>query len=278
MTAKMKGMIKINYGDMSPKEIRKLIREEFITTTTAGMCRGYAQANLVVLSQKYADDFELFAKYNPKPCPILEVTEPGCCITKRIAENANIMTDIPKYFVYKNGVKTDECYNAKKYWRDDFVCFLIGCSFSFEEALIKGGIDVRHITEGCNVPMYKTNIKCEPAGIFNGPYVVSMRPVKAEDVQKSYNITGEFPHVHGAPIHSGNPEEIGIKDINKPDYGDAVEIKEGEIPVFWACGVTPQAALEIAKPEIVITHAPGHMFITDILNDEIEEQLAVGHM
>lgn len=270
----MKGMVKINnYSNLPTKEIRKLIREEIIKTPTAGMGIGYAQANLVILPQKYAEDFKLFAQCNTKPCPILEVTDPGCFITKRTAENANIITDIPKYFIYENGVKTDECYNAEKYWRDDFVCFLIGCSFSFEDALIKEGIDVRHITMGCNVPMYKTNIQCKPAGVFNGPYVVSMRPIKIDDVQRAYNITGKFPHVHGAPIHSGNPEEIGIRDINKPDYGDAVEIKEGEVPVFWACGVTPQAAIENAKPEIVITHAPGHMFITDILNDEIEERL-----
>jgi uncharacterized protein YcsI (UPF0317 family) len=270
----MKGMIKISiYNDLSPQEVRKLIREEVITTPTAGMCRGYAQANLVILPQKYAKDFKLYTQYNPKPCPILEITEPGSFMTKKIADNANIITDIPKYFIYKNGVKIDECYNANKYWSDDFVCFLIGCSFSFEEALMKEGIEVRHITMGCNVPMYKTNFQCKPAGIFNGPYVVSMRPMKKEDVEKAYTITRKFPHVHGEPIHSGSPEEIGIKDINKPDYGDAVVIKEDEIPVFWACGVTPQAAIENAKPEIVITHAPGYMFITDILNDKIEDVL-----
>lgn len=263
----------LNYHDLSPKDVRKLIREEKIMSPTSGMCGGYAQANLVILPQKYAEDFKLFAEYNPKPCPILEITEPGSCIAKRTADSANIATDIPKYFIYKNGVKVDEVTNAEKYFGDDFVCFLIGCSFSFEEALIREGIDVRHITMGLNVPMYKTNIPCKPAGIFNGPYVVSMRPIKKEDVQKVYDITGKFPHVHGAPIHFGNPEEIGIKDINKTDYGDAVEIKEGEVPVFWACGVTPQAAIENAKPEIVITHAPGHMFITDILNEEIEEKL-----
>lgn len=269
-----KGVIEIsNYSDLTPREARKLIREEVITFPTAGMCNGYAQANLVILPHKHAEDFKLFAKYNPKPCPILEITEPGCFKTKITAENANIISDIPKYFIYKNGSKVDECNNAEKYWRDDFVCFLIGCSFSFEEALMKEGIDVRHITMGCNVPMYKTNIQCKPAGIFNGPYVVSMRPMKDEDVQKAYNITGKFPHVHGSPIHYGSPEKIGIKDINKPDYGDAVEIKDGEIPVFWACGVTPQAAIEIAKSEIVITHAPGHMFITDILNEELEQRL-----
>lgn len=265
----MKGMIKI-YSNLPPDEVRKLIREEVIKTPTAGMCSGYAQANLVILPKDYAEDFKAFAYKNPKPCPILETTKPGSFTTKKIAANANILTDIPKYFVYKNGVKTDECYNVKKYWQNDFVCFLIGCSFSFEEALMKEGMEIRHITMGRNVPMYKTNIECNPAGIFKGPFVVSMRPIKEEDVLKAYTVTGKFPRVHGAPIHSGNPEEIGIKDINNPDYGDTVEIKEGEIPVFWACGVTPQAAIEIAKPEIVITHAPGHMFITDILNDEIE--------
>ena len=262
-----------NYHDLSPKEVRKLIRDEVIVTPTTGMCGGYAQANLVILPKKYADDFKLFTEYNPKPCPVLEVTEPGSCITHRMADNANIITDIPKYFVYKNGVKVDECNNAEKYWRDDFVCFLIGCSFSFEEAMIRAGIEIRYITMGCNVSMYKTNIKCKPAGIFSGPLVVSMRPMKPEDVKKAYEITEKFPHVHGAPIYAGNPEEIGIKDINKPDYGDAVKINEDEVPVFWACGVTPQAAVENAKPEIVITHAPGHMFITDILNEEIEEKL-----
>lgn len=262
-----------NFHDLSPKEVRQLIRDEKIKIPTSGMCGGYAQANLVILPKKYADDFKLFAEYNPKPCPILEITEPGNCMTKRTADNANIITDIPKYFIYKNGVKVDECFSAEKYWQEDMVCFLIGCSFSFEEAMIKEGIDVRHITMRCNVPMYKTNIPCKPAGIFNGPFVVSMRPMKPEDVKKAYEITGKFPHVHGDPIHVGNPEEIGIKDINKPDYGDAVEIKDGEVPVFWACGVTPQAAIENAKPEIVITHAPGHMFITDILNEEIEEKL-----
>ncbi|MDF2948470.1 MAG: hypothetical protein K0R07_484 [Sedimentibacter sp.] len=263
----------MNYHDLLPKEARKLIRNEIITTPTAGMCGGYAQANLVILPQKYADDFKLFAEYNPKPCPILEITEPGSFITHRTADNANIITDIPKYFIYKDGVKTDECYNAEKYWRDDLVCFLIGCSFSFEEAMIREGIEVRHIAMGCNVPMYKTNIECKSAGIFNGPFVVSMRPMKSEDIKKAYDITEQFPHVHGAPIHFGNPADIGIEDINKPDYGDKVEIRDGEVPVFWACGVTPQAAIENAKPEIVITHAPGHMFITDILNSEIEEKL-----
>lgn len=259
-----------NYHDLSPGVVRQLIRDEEIKIPTSGMCGGYAQANLVILPKRYADDFRLFAEYNPKPCPILEITEPGSFTTHKIANNANIITDIPKYFIYKNGVKVDECYNAEKYWKEDFVCFLIGCSFSFEEAMIKEGIDVRHISIGCNVPMYKTNIPCKPAGIFNGPFVVSMRPMKTDDIIKAYEITGKYPHVHGAPIHFGDPAEIGIKDINKPDYGDAVIIKEGEVPVFWACGVTPQAALENAKPELVITHAPGHMFITDILNENIE--------
>lgn len=261
-----------DYTTMSPQEVRQRIREGIVTVPTAGMSAGYAQANLVILPKEYAEDFKEFARKNPKPCPILEIVE-GSPITHDMGEGANIVTDIPKYFIYKNGVKTDEVTDASSYWEDGFVGFLIGCSFSFEEALLKSGIDVRHISQGCNVPMYKTNIPCEKAGVFEGPVVASMRPMTPEHAQKAKEITDRFPNVHGGPIQIGSPEAIGIKDINKPDYGDAVEIREGEIPVFWACGVTPQAAVEHAKPPIVITHAPGHMFITDILNENMNDYL-----
>ena len=184
-----------------------------------------------------------------------------------------MVTDIPKYFVYKDGVKVDEVTDASEYWKEDSVAFLIGCSFSFEEALLQAGIDVRHISMGCNVPMYKTNIECEKAGVFEGPVVCSMRPMTPEDAKKAAEITGRYPNVHGAPIHMGDPAVIGIADVNKPDYGDAVEIREGEIPVFWACGVTPQAAVERVKPPVVITHAPGHMFITNVKNTELNDYL-----
>lgn len=263
----------MDYHEMSPKEVRELIRKGEITSPTAGMCGGYAQGNLVILPKRYADDFREYARLNPKPCPILEITE-GTPLTTKMAEGGNLVTDIPKYNIYRHGKLAETVTDASPYWEDGFVGFLIGCSFSFEEALIKAGIEVRHIATNRNVPMYKTNIPCKTAGVFSGPVVVSMRPMKPELVEKAYEVTGRFPNVHGAPIHSGNPAEIGIADINRPDYGDAVEVYPGEVPVFWACGVTPQAAIEQAKPEIVITHAPGHMFITDVLNENVEEALA----
>lgn len=261
-----------DYADMQPKKVRQLIREGKIAVPTAGMCAGYAQANLVILPRKYAEDFKEFTRKNPKPCPVLEIMD-GSPLVHGMGEGANIVTDIPKYFIYKNGVKTDEVTDASPYWEDDFVGFLIGCSFSFEEALLKAGIDVRHISQGCNVPMYKSNILCESAGLFAGPVVVSMRPMTPEHAKRAKEITDRYPNVHGGPIQIGNPEEIGIKDLSRPDYGDAVEIRDGEIPVFWACGVTPQAAVENAKPPVVITHAPGHMFITDIPNDRLNDYL-----
>lgn len=260
------------YSGMTPKEVRQRIREGAVVQPTAGMCAGYAQANLVILPKKYAEDFKEFARMNPKPCPILEMIE-GSPAVHEMGEGANLVTDIPKYFIYKNGVKVDEVTDASAYWEDDFAGFLIGCSFSFEEALLKAGIDVRHISQGCNVPMYKSNIPCASAGVFEGPIVVSMRPMTPKQAELAREITEKFPNVHGGPIQIGSPENIGIKDINKPDYGDAVTIRDGEIPVFWACGVTPQAAVEHAKPPIVITHAPGYMFITDVLNEELNDYM-----
>ncbi len=257
------------YYNMMPKEVRQLIRREIITKPTAGMCGGYAQANLVILPKKYSDEFKSFTINNPKPCPVLEITEKGSKYTKTIANNANIASDIPKYRIYKKGQLIEECLNIEKYWNDNFIGFLLGCSFTFESALIKAGIEIRHITMGKNVPMYKTNIMCKESGAFKGPMVVSMRPIPKHQVEHAVEITGRYPMVHGAPIHIGNPKEIGINDIFNPHYGDAVEIKEGEVPVFWACGVTPQAAAEQAKPEIMITHAPGHMFIADIKNEDL---------
>lgn len=260
------------YVSMSPLEVRKRIRTGEVTIPTAGMCAGYAQANLVILPGDYAADFKAFAEKNPFPCPVLEIVS-GTPATKDMATDGNIVTDIPEYFIYRDGVMVERCNDASKYWEDGFVGFLIGCSFSFEEALMKAGIEVRHIATGRNVPMYKTNIMCEEAGPFKGPMVCSMRPMTPENAQKAYDITKQYPNVHGAPVHMGDPAVIGVADIMKPDYGEAVEIYEGEIPVFWPCGVTPQAAIENAKPPIVITHSPGHMFITDILNIDLNDYL-----
>ena len=260
------------YKEMNPKDVRQAIRDGEITFPTAGMCQGYAQANLVILPPEYAEDFKKFAEANPFPCPILEIIE-GTPETHSMAEGGNIVTDIPEYFIYENGVHTKTVKDAAEYWKEGYVGFLIGCSFSFEEALMKAGIEIRHIATGRNVPMYKTNIQTVKVGAFEGPTVCSMRPMTPENAKLAYDITVKFPNVHGAPVHIGDPKEIGIKDISKPDYGDSVEIYEGEVPVFWPCGVTPQAAIENAKPPIVITHSPGHMFITDIKNDILNDYL-----
>lgn len=245
-------------------EIRKLIRSQQITGPTAGMSKGYTQANLVILKKEHAFDFLLFCQRNPKSCPLLDVTDVGSYRPHKLAEDADIRKDIPKYRIYKDGNYVAEVNDITDYWEDDMIGFLIGCSFTFETPLLENGIPIRHIEEDCNVPMYKTNIMCEEAGVFSGPTVVSMRPMKPSDAIRATQITSRFPDVHGAPLHIGSPSLIGIKDIMRPDFGDAVTIKEGEVPVFWACGVTPQAVIMESKPSIMISHAPGCMFISDI--------------
>lgn len=261
----------MDYASMSPAEVRKLIREEKITYQTSGMSAGYAQANLIILPQEYAYDFLLFAQRNPKSCPILEVGDVGSRATKFMAKDGDIATDLPKYRVWENGVMTGEYTNIEKFWRDDLVYFLIGCSFSFEAELLEADVPVRHIEEDCNVPMYLSNIECEPAGIFHGKTVVSMRPIPQEKVIKAVTVTASMPRVHGCPIHIGDPAAIGIQDVNKPDFGDSVTINKGEVPVFWCCGVTPQSAVMSAKPSFAISHAPGHMFITDVKNTLLKD-------
>ncbi|QJA08446.1 putative hydro-lyase [Romboutsia sp. CE17] len=259
------------YSNESPSVIRNLIRKGEYTKPTAGMCSGYAQANLVILPKSLAYDFLLFTQRNQKSCPILEVSDVGSRSLKYIAKDVDIAKDIPKYRVYEDGVLTGEYTDIEHLWQDDFVSFLIGCSFSFESELIKNQIEIRHISENCNVPMFITNIECKEAGIFNGNMVVSMRPIPYNQVVKAVNVTSLYPKVHGAPIHIGNPNEIGIKDINTPDFGDCVSIKENEVPVFWPCGVTPQSVVMNVKPKIVITHSPGHMLITDIKNEDLKD-------
>ncbi len=260
----------MNYAEMKPSEVRGLIRRGEITSPTSGMCAGYAQANLVILPKELAYDFLLFSQRNPRPCPILEVSDVGSRELSIMAKNADIAKDFPKYRIYEKGVLTGEYTDVEKFWRDDLVSFLIGCSFSFESELLETGVPVRHIEEGCNVPMYNTNIECAPAGVFSGNMVVSMRPIPYDQVIKAVNVTAAMPRVHGAPIHIGNPEQIGIKDIHHPDYGDSVTIRPGEVPVFWPCGVTPQNVIMNTKPDFVITHAPGHMFITDVKNIDLK--------
>jgi uncharacterized protein YcsI (UPF0317 family) len=256
-------------NQLIPKEIRGLIRKGKWDKPTAGLAMGYAQANLVILQGKYAFDFLLFCQRNPKPCPLLEVLEAGRYRTEFLAPDADIRTDIPLYNVYRKGRLEAHVKEIKRFWRRDFVTFLLGCSFSFEEALLRARIPVRHIEEKKNVSMFITNIPCKPAGIFHGPMVVTMRPVPADKVSRAVQITARYASVHGAPIHIGDPSILGISDLGKPDFGDPVTIEPGEIPVFWACGVTPQAVVLKSKPDLCITHTPGHMFISDVLNEEL---------
>jgi uncharacterized protein YcsI (UPF0317 family) len=252
-----------------PREVRQLIREGRWTRPTSGLCLGHAQANMAILPRDLAFDFLLFAQRNPKPCPLLEVLDPGSPEPRRIAPGADIRTDLPKYRVYRYGVLEDEPTDIRTYWRDDFVTFLIGCSFTFEAGLVQAGVPVRHMELDRNVSMYITNIACEPAGIFHGPMVVSMRPIPAAQVAKAVQVSGRYPSVHGAPVHIGSPETLGVKDIQKPDFGDITVFKPGEVPVFWACGVTPQTVAMTVKPELMISHCPGHMFLTDVPNESL---------
>ena len=234
-----------------------------VAETTAGHAPGYVQANLVSVPREEAYDFLLFAQRNPKPCPVLDVTDAGSATTK-LAPDADLRTDLPRYRVWRHGNLDDEPTAVTRLWRDDLVTFLIGCSFTFEAALAEAGIPVRHIEQGRTVPMYVTNRECRPAGRFGGPLVVSMRPVPAPLVAAAVRVTAAVPAVHGAPVHVGAPDALGIADLDRPDFGAAVDIRPGEVPVFWACGVTPQAALIESKLPFAITHAPAHMFITDV--------------
>lgn len=251
------------------QQCRLRIREQVHAGPTAGMAPGFVQANLMILPKDLADEFLLFCQRNPKPCPVLAVTDPGQYMVPAAGDDIDLRTDVPRYRVWRHGELVDEPLSVTDVWRDDLVSFLIGCSFSFEEALLAEGLDVRHISEGVNVPMYRTNIATQPTQELSGPMVVSMRPFNARDAIRAIQITSRFPSVHGAPVHLGDPALIGITDISKPDYGDAVQLAPDELPVFWACGVTPQSVIDTVKPEFSITHAPGHMLITDLRNSQL---------
>jgi uncharacterized protein YcsI (UPF0317 family) len=226
------------------------------------------QGNLAILPAGLAGDFLRFCQLNPKPCPLLGVSAPGDWRIPHLADDLDIRTDLPRYRVFRDGICIDEPHDVRAHWRDDLVSFVIGCSFSFEEALMQEGIELRHITQRTTVPMYRTSLTTAPVGPFRGPMVVSMRPLKPADAIRAIQITTRFPAVHGAPVHIGKPELIGIADIGKPDYGEPADIRDDEIPVFWACGVTPQAVVAAAKPDFCITHYPGCMLVTDRRNTE----------
>ena len=250
--------------------VRQACRSGRLTGPTPGLALGFVQANLVILPREHADDFLLFCQRNPKPCPLLDVTEPGDVQPKGVAPGADLRTDLPAYRVWRNGELVGEPTDIRDLWRDDFVSFVIGCSFTFENALLAEGLPVRHIEQGVNVPMYNTTRPCRPAGRFHGPLVVSMRPMTPTQAEAATRICARFPRVHGVPVHVGDPKAIGIADLSQPDYGDPVEIRPGEVPVFWACGVTPQAALMRSQLPLAITHKPGHMFLTDRRDADLE--------
>jgi len=247
---------------------RQAIRRGDHAGPTSGLAPGFVQANLAILPKSLAEDFLRFCQLNPKPCPLVGVSAPGDWRVPALGEDLDIRTDLPRYRVWRNGALADEPKDLMRWWRDDLVTFAIGCSFSFEQALIDDGIELRHFTCNCTVPMYRTSIETTPAGPFHGPLVVSMRPMTPANAIRAVQITTRFPSVHGAPVHLGKPGMIGINDIAKPDWGDAVPIHDDEIPVFWACGVTPQSVIATVKPEFCITHYPGAMLVTDRRNTE----------
>jgi uncharacterized protein YcsI (UPF0317 family) len=247
---------------------RLAIRRNQHTGSTSGFAPGFVQANLAILPQALASDFLRFCQRNPKPCPMIGVSAPGDPAIPALGDDLDIRTDLPRYRVWRDGTVIDEPTDIRKWWRDDLVSFALGCSLSFEQALLDEGIELRHMTCDCTVPMYRTSVETNAAGPFHGPLVVSMRPMKPADAIRAIQITTRFPSVHGAPVHIGKPELIGIKDIGRPDWGDAVPVHEDEIPVFWACGVTPQSVIMAVRPDFCITHYPGAMLVTDRRNTE----------
>ena len=253
----------------SPSQWRAAFRAGARAAHTSGLADRHVQGNVVILPRGWADDFLRYCQRNPKPCPLLAVGDAGKPTLPSLGQDIDIRSDLPRYRVWRDGQLVDEPTDISPLWRDDLVTFVIGCSFSFEQALLDEGVRLRHVEQRCNVAMFRTTLPTEPAGPFGGPLVVTMRPLRAADAIRAVQITSRYPAVHGAPVHLGDPALIGIADLQRPDYGDAVEVRADEVPVFWACGVTPQAALLQARPPLAITHAPGAMLITDRLNHEL---------
>ena len=254
---------------LTPAALRRRIRDGEHTGNTSGLAPGHVQCNIVILPADWAGDFLRFCQLNPKPCPLVATAaRPGDPALPPLG-SIDIRTDVPSYRVFRDGRLADECSDISTLWRDDLVTFALGCSFSFEEALLADGLEVRNVSEGVNVPMYRSDLDCIPAGPFAGKMVVSMRPFLAADAIRAVQICTRFPSVHGAPVHLGDPGLIGIGDLALPDYGDPVSMRGDEMPVFWACGVTPQVALEAARPPFAITHSPGCMLVTDLRNSRL---------
>ena len=262
----------LEWNTADPVEVRRRIRGGRFHGHTGALAKGYVQANLAILPADYADEFARFCQRNPKPCPLLAMSEPGSPHLPEIAEDLDLRTDLPSYRVFRDGALDGDVASIDDLWQNDFVAFALGCSFSFEEALIDAGLSIRHWNDGSVCPMFLTDIECAPAGRFRSKMVVSMRPFTPADAIKAVQITSRYPRVHGAPIHLGMPERIGIEDVGRAWQGDDPIIAPGQMPVFWACGVTPQVAVRSARPPIAITHTPAHMLVTDVRN----ASLAVG--
>lgn len=251
------------------RDVRRAIRSGAYTGHTAGLAPGHVQGNLCILPQAYAADFQLFCERNPKPCPLLGVTKPGDPHLPALGEDLDLRTDVSGYRVFRDGKLTEEVKDLRDLWRDDLVGFVLGCSFSFEQALTDAGLRLRYVEQGKNVPMFRTSVDTVPAGPFRGKLVVSMRPFAPADAIRAIEITSRYPTVHGSPVHLGRPDLIGIEDLSRPWAGDATEVREDEVPLFWACGVTPQSVVLDAKVPFCITHAPGHMLVTDLKNADL---------
>jgi uncharacterized protein YcsI (UPF0317 family) len=254
-----------------PREVRQAIRARRHTGHTAGLAPGYVQGNVVILPREYAEEFRAFCERNPKPCPLLALSKPGDPRLPGLGEDLDIRTDVPRYRVFIDGGLAEDVDDLRRHWRDDLVTFVIGCSFSFEEALMEAGLPLRYVEQGRNVPMYRTSVDTVPAGRFRGKLVVSMRPFKPADAVRAIEVTSRYPRVHGSPVHIGLPGLIGIDDLSQPWVGDATEVRDDELPLFWACGVTPQSVVLDARPSLCITHAPGHMLVTDLENSSLAD-------
>ena len=253
----------------TPQAARRAARSGELKGNTAGVAYGCVQGNVAILPRDWAGEFERFCQRNPKPCPVLAIGDPGDPRLPTLGADVDIRTDCPRYRVFENGRCVDEPYDVSRWWRDDLVAFVLGCSFSFEQALLEAGVPLRHIETRKGVPMYRTSVPTVRAGRLHGPLVVSMRPLQPADAIRAIQITSRFPTVHGAPVHIGLPESIGVRDLGRPDWGDALEVRSDELPVFWACGVTPQAVIEAAGIPFSITHYPGSMLVTDLKNSEL---------
>ena len=264
--------LELAWDTTDPREVRRQIRTGQYRGHTGALAKGFVQANLAIMPLDYAEDFLRFCQRNPKPCPLLAMSEPGDPRLPELAEDLDIRTDLPSYRVFRDGEYDGDVVSIEDLWRDDFVVFALGCSFSFEEPLVDAGLRLRHWEDGSVCPMFLTDIDCAPAGRFHSKLVVSMRPFTPADAVKAVQITSRYPRVHGAPVHLGMPELIGVEDIGRAWQGDDPELAPDQMPVFWACGVTPQVAVRSARPPLAITHTPAHMLVTDVRN----ASLAVG--